>query len=145
MQYDPQRDALPASAGSAHRATYLPTKSTVILIRWPVVLISCSLILFRNNEAPQTALLDAMAALYAFSNIGLYFASESEFRDVKFNVLLIGLDTLVLTASLMINGQVESNFYLAYFLLIIICSIFENPRMIATISLAAPFAYAGFF
>jgi signal transduction histidine kinase len=145
MQYDPQTDTLPAIAGAAHQATYLPTKSTVILIRWPVVLISCSLILFRNNVMPLSALLDVMAALYAFSNVGLYFVSESKFRDLKFNVLLIGLDTLVLTASLMINGQVESNFYLAYFLLIIICSTFENPRMIAVISLAAPLAYAGFY
>jgi len=35
--------------------------------------------------------------------------------------------------------------YLAYFLLIIVCAIFENPRLIAIISLAAPFAYAVFF
>jgi hypothetical protein len=82
---------------------------------------------------------------YALSNAGLYFVDESVFRNIKFNVLLVGLDTLVLTASLIINGQVEANFYLAYFLLIIICSIFENPRMIAIVSLAAPFAYAGFF
>ncbi|HVO92792.1 MAG TPA: HAMP domain-containing sensor histidine kinase, partial [Terriglobales bacterium] len=36
-------------------------------------------------------------------------------------------------------------FYLTYFLLMIICSIFENPRMIALVSLAAPAAYAGLF
>ena len=82
---------------------------------------------------------------YALSNAGLYFVDESVFRNIKFNVLLVGLDTLALTASLIINGQVEANFYLAYFLLIIICSIFENPRMITIVSLAAPFAYAGFF
>jgi signal transduction histidine kinase len=35
--------------------------------------------------------------------------------------------------------------YLAYFLLILICAIFENPRVIALISLAAPFVYAAFF
>jgi hypothetical protein len=86
-----------------------------------------------------------MVVLYAFSNVGLYFINEATFRDLKFDVLLIGLDTLVLTAALMVNGEVESKFYLAYFLLIIICSIFENPGMIAIISLTAPLAYAGFF
>ena len=67
------------------------------------------------------------------------------FRKVRFNVALVGVDTVVLTASLLINGEAETNFYLAYFLIIIICSIFENPRMIAVVSFAAPVAYAGLF
>lgn len=146
MQYDPQKDLSPAiSSAPASAPTSMPTKSTVILIRWPVVLISSALILFRTSILPLSPVLDVFVGLYALSNIYLYFVSESRFRDLKFNVLLIGVDTLVLTGSLMINGRVETNFYLAYFLLIIICSIFENPRMIAVISLIAPFAYAGFF
>ena len=132
-------DSAPPISGNA------PIKPTVILIRWPVVLISSSLILYRTDAWSISPFLDAFVIFYALSNAGLYFVDESVFRNIKFNVLLVGLDTLVLTASLIINGQVEANFYLAYFLLIIICSIFENPRMIAIVSLTAPFAYAGFF
>ena len=120
-------------------------KGSVILIRWPVMLISASLILFRTRGLPVGALVDSLIVVYALSNAALYFVNESAFKQLKFNVLLIGLDTLVLTASLMINGQTEPNFFLAYFLLIIICCIFENPRMIAIVSFVAPFAYAGFF
>jgi signal transduction histidine kinase len=123
----------------------LPVKSTVVLIRWPVVLISSSLILYRSDALQMPPFLDAFVIFYALSNVGLYFVDESVFRNLKFNVLLVGVDTLVLTGSLIINGTIEATFYLAYFLLIIICSIFENPRMIAIVSLIAPFAYAGFF
>jgi signal transduction histidine kinase len=123
----------------------LPVKSTVVLIRWPVVLISSSLVLYRSDAFQMPAFLDVFVIFYALSNVGLYFMDESVFRNLKFNVLLVGVDTLVLTGSLIINGTIEANFYLAYFLLIIICSIFENPRMIAIVSLIAPFAYAGFF
>jgi signal transduction histidine kinase len=123
----------------------LPVKSTVVLIRWPVVLISSSLILYRGDALQVPPFLDVFVIFYALSNVGLYFVDESVFRNLKFNVLLVGVDTLVLTGSLIINGTIEANFYLAYFLLIIICSIFENPRMIAIVSLIAPFAYAGFF
>ena len=123
----------------------MPTKSTVILIRWPVVLISSSLILLRTGASSIGIVLDAFVAFYLISNAGLYFVREEAFRNVKFNVLLVGLDTVVLTASLMISGQVETSFYLAYFLLIIICCTFENPRMIAIVSFVAPFAYAGIF
>ncbi|MGH7853219.1 MAG: ATP-binding protein [Candidatus Binatia bacterium] len=144
MQYNPQSDNFVADQ------TLLPvisgmTKGSVILIRWPVVLISASLILFRTRGLPMGTLFDALIVFYALSNAALYFVDESAFRKLTFNVLLIGLDTLVLTASLMVNGQTETNFFLAYFLLIIICCIFENPRMIAIVSFVAPFAYAGFF
>src|SRR4026207_1096629 len=143
MEYNPQSEAL--SEQSVPVLSSASTKGSVILIRWPVVLISASLILFRTRGLPMGTLFDALIVFYALSNAALYFVEESAFRKLKFNVLLIGLDTLVLTASLMVNGQTETNFFLAYFLLIIICCIFENPRMIAIVSFVAPFAYAGFF
>jgi signal transduction histidine kinase len=143
MEYNPQSEAL--SEQSVPVLSSASTKGSVILIRWPVVLISASLILFRTRGLPMGTLFDALIVFYALSNAALYFVEESAFRKLKFNVLLIGLDTLVLTASLMVNGQTETNFFLAYFLLIIICCIFENPRMTAIVSFVAPFAYAGFF
>jgi len=73
------------------------------------------------------------------------FVGESRFHELKFNVSLIALDTVVLIASLIINARAETNLYLAYFLLIIVCAIFENARLNVIISLAAPFAYAVFF
>jgi signal transduction histidine kinase len=145
MEYNPQLEALSAGRSSTSDASGMSIKGGVILIRWPVVLISASLILFRNRGQPMGTLFDAFIVLYAFSNAALYFVDESAFRKLAFNVSLIVLDTLVLTTSLMINGQTETNFFLAYFLLIIICCIFENPRMIAIVSFVAPFAYAGFF
>jgi signal transduction histidine kinase len=144
MQYNPQRETRSYNSHSRLADGILSTKGTVILIRWPVVLVSASLILFRSSESPMGPL-DALLVLYALSNAALYFVDEATFRKLAFNVAVIGLDTLVLTVSLLVNGQTETNFFLAYFLLIIICCIFENPRMIAVVSFVAPFAYAGLF
>ena len=113
----------PSTPGSV-----MSVKGGVILIRWPVVLISASLILFRNQNFPATTLFNLLIVLYALSNAALYFVDQTAFHKVRFNVFLIGLDTLVLTISLWLNGQTETNFFLAYFLLIIICCIFENPN-----------------
>jgi len=143
MRYD--RNKLPAAAAAANTGMILPSKSTIILIRWPVVLISCSLVLFRAEPISLSFIVDLAVGLYALSNICLYFVDESRFHKLKFNVWLIALDTVVLTASLMINGRAETNLYLAFFLLIIVCAIFESPRIIAMISLASPFVYAAFF
>jgi signal transduction histidine kinase len=144
MQYNPQSEVVSGEALLPGTSS-LSTKGSVILIRWPVVLISASLILFRTHGLPMGILFDALIAFYALSNIALYFVDEAAFRKLKFNLLLIAFDTLVLTASVLVNGQTETNFFLAYFLLIIICCIFENPRMIAVVSFVAPFAYAGLF
>ena len=145
IKYNPQLEAVSPGNYLTSATSGMSTKGSVILIRWPVVLISASLILFRSRALPLGALLDALIVLYAVSNAALYFVDESAFRKLAFNVSLIGLDTLILTVSLMVNGQTEPNFFLAYFLLIIICCIFEKPRMIAIVSFVAPFAYAGFF
>jgi len=145
IEYHPQLEAVSARDPRTSAAISMSTKGGVILIRWPVVLISASLILFRSRGLPMGMLFDALIVLYALSNAALYFVDESVFRKMAFNVSLVVLDTLVLTASLLINGQTEPNFFFAYFLLIIICCIFENPRMIAVVSFVAPFAYAGFF
>ena len=140
--YDRKKE-VPAAAPD--KTTLLRSKSTIILIRWPVVLISCSLVLFRATPIQLSLFVGLAVAFYALSNISLYLVDESRFHELKFTFWLIALDTVVLTASLMINGRAETNLYLAYFLLIIVCAIFENPRVIAIISLAAPFVYAALF
>jgi signal transduction histidine kinase len=145
MEYNPKAEGFSPEQALTMAPGGMSTKATVILIRWPVVLICASLILFRSRSLPLAAFFDGLVMLYAMSNAALYFFDDAVFRKLKFNVALIGLDTLVLTGSLVVNGQTEPNFFLAYFLLIIICCIFENPRMIAIVSLVAPFAYAGFF
>jgi len=110
MQYQPHHDPATFENASGRGGSAIPTKSTVILIRWPVVLISSSLILLRTGALSMGIILDAFVAFYLLSNAGLYFVGEEAFRKVKFNVSLVGLDTLVLTASLMISGQVEASF-----------------------------------
>lgn len=142
MRYD--RNELAAGA-AANTTTISRSKSTIIVIRWPVVLISGALVLFRAAPIALPLFVDLAVGLYVLSNIGLYFVEKSRFHELKFNVWLISFDTVVLTTSLMINGHAETNLYLAYFLLIIVCAIFESPRMIAMISLSAPFVYAVFF
>ncbi|MGE5216596.1 MAG: sensor histidine kinase [Chloroflexota bacterium] len=145
MQYIYQSEDLAPGPTIMPSVSRVSTKSTIILIRWPVVLISASLILFRVSDLPLAWLLYVLVVVYVATNAGLYFVEEAAFRKLTFNMSLVGLDTLALTASLALSGETETNFFLAYFLLIIICCIFENLRMIAVISLLAPVAYAGIF
>ena len=118
MRYDGKKE-LPAAVPD--KTTFLRSKSTIILIRWPVVLISCALVLFRATAIQLSFFVVLAVGLYALSNIGLYFVDKSRFHELQFIFWLIALDTVVLTASLMVNGGTGTNLHLAYILLIIVC------------------------
>jgi hypothetical protein len=48
---------------------------------------------------------------YIASNVVLYFVSEERFASPSFYYPIIIVDTVVLTLSLIVNGNVEADFY----------------------------------
>ncbi|HZA53915.1 MAG TPA: HAMP domain-containing sensor histidine kinase [Candidatus Udaeobacter sp.] len=119
----------------------MPTKPSVILIRWPVVIICSYLLLYPSVELVPPWVLNFFILVYLASNVALYFVHEERFASSSFYSPLVVADTVVLTVSLVINGHVEADFYLTYFLLIIICCIFENPKILMLVSVLAPVVY----
>jgi signal transduction histidine kinase len=137
----PATDLFPfaSSRFGAHLA--MPTKPSVILIRWPVVIICSYLLLYPSVELVPPWVLNFFILVYIASNIALYFVHEKRFASSSFYSPLVVADTVVLTVSLVINGHVEADFYLTYFLLIIICCIFENPKILMLVAVLAPVVY----
>lgn len=119
----------------------MPIKASVVLIRWPVVIICSYLLLYPSSHVIPQSLLHTLILAYIASNVALYFVSEERFLSPSFYYPIIILDTVVLTLSLIINGNVEADFYLTYFLLIIICCIFEDPKILTAVSVFAPLVY----
>lgn len=134
-------DLFPFASSSPATGLGMPVKTSVILIRWPVVIICSYLLLYPVDPRFSENLLQFFILFYIGSNLGLYFVSEKQFASASFYSPLVLTDTLVLTFPLIINGHIEADFYLTYFLLIIICCIFENPRVLALITFLAPVIY----
>jgi signal transduction histidine kinase len=119
----------------------MPIKTSVVLIRWPVVIICSYLLLYPSFQLVPEPVLHAFVLFYIASNVALYFVSEERFLSPVFYYPVVIADTVVLTLSLVINGNVEADFYLTYFLLIIICCIFEDPKISTAISVLAAVLY----
>jgi signal transduction histidine kinase len=119
----------------------MPVKASVVLIRWPVVIICAYLLLYPSSQALPQSIIHALVLLYIASNVALYFVGDDRFLSPSFYYPIVILDTAVLTASLVINGNVEADFYLTYFLLVIICCIFEDPKILTAVSVFAPLLY----
>jgi signal transduction histidine kinase len=118
-----------------------PAKPTVILIRWAVVILCSYLILHRVDGTISSDLLNLLVALYMATNVVLYSIREELFHRPAFHSSLLALDTFVITISLIVNGKVDSEFFLTYFFLIIICCFFESSKTVAAISILAPLGY----
>ena len=81
-------------------------KRTVILIRWPVVLICSYLLLYPSTQAVAPLLVYPFILLYIASNVALGYLGEARFQRSSFYTPLVIADTVVLTLSLVLNGQV---------------------------------------
>jgi len=129
-------ELFPFGQDDFQRGRITPTKSTVILIRWTVVIICAYLIIYYRAESTISSdILNLLVALYMGTNVALYSIKEEMFRRPAFHSSLLVLDTFVITISLIVNGKVESEFFLTFFFLIIICFFFENTKTVAVIGL----------
>jgi signal transduction histidine kinase len=120
---------------------HLPRKTTVIQLRWPVVIISAYLLLTSHKELPAATLVHGLLILYILSNVVLQFLDERLFDSSSFYTPLVIFDTLFITASLITVGQIGTDFFLAFFLIIILSSICRDFRGSILIAVLGPLIY----
>lgn len=135
-------ELFPFGQTEARHSAAAPAKSTIILIRWTVVILCSYLIIHRAESLLANDLLHFAVALYMGTNLVLYSVNDELFHRPAFHSSLLVLDTFVITISLIVNGNVDSEFFLTYFFLIIICCFFESSKTVAVISILAPLGYA---
>ena len=122
----------------------VPKKVTVIRLRWLLVII-CSYLLVSSKEIWFGASsVNGFIAFYLLTNFALYFVDENLFDSSYFYSPLVLFDTFIVTAGLVISGQVETDFYLAYFLIVILSTVWQDFRGLLVIAVLATFLY-GYF
>ena len=137
-------DISPSVASSAAKHFGLPLKASIILLRWPVVLVCSYLLLFPSGESFSAAILHTFVVFFVVSNVVINFLDDSWFTSWSFYYPLVIADTIVLTLSLMINGAADSQFYLTFFLVILASCIVEDARLRTVVSIFASIIYTGF-
>jgi signal transduction histidine kinase len=119
-----------------------PLKLSVILIRWPVVIICTYLLLYPSLDRIPVWFSYGAVLIYIASNVGLYFLPEERFASWSFYYPLVIADTIVLTLSLVANGYSEKEFYLTFFVVILGSCIIEDAKIRTLVSIAAPLFYS---
>lgn len=137
-------DFNPSVASRAATHFGLPLKASIILLRWPVVLICSYLLLFPSGEHLPAMILNAFVLLFVVSNVAINFLDDSWFTSWSFYYPLVIADTIVLTLSLMINGAADNEFYLTFFLVILASCIVDDAKLRTVVSIFATIVYTGF-
>lgn len=119
----------------------LPRKTAIIRLRWPVVIICSYLLLYSRNGRLEPLMVHGFLLLYVLSNAALYWVEEELFSSSYFYAPLVLFDTLFLTASLSLSGEVGADFYLAYFLTIVLCAVCKDIRGWILITFLSPLIY----
>ena len=133
---------VPFTSSSIARRFGFSLKLSVILIRWPVVIICTYLLLYPSLDLVPSWFSYGAILLYIASNVGLYFFAEERFASWSFYYPLVIADTIVLTLSLVANGYSEKEFYLTFFVVILGSCIIEDAKIRTIVSIAAPLFYS---
>lgn len=120
--------AQPVSYFSPGAILNAPKKMTVIRLRWLIIIVCSYLLLSSAENVIAPDIVQQLVLGYVLSGAVLYFFPKPLFEDPCFYSPLVVFDTLFITASLVITRQLQTEFYLAYFLIIILCAVWKDLR-----------------
>ena len=105
-----------------------PDKRTLLCLRWAVIIASFCLLAFAQTILLQQEVVFGFALLHVFSNAALYFVKQERVLSFRFFSGLVIFDTLALSLTLLATGQLGSDLYMIYFLIIIIGGFWQDLR-----------------
>jgi len=105
-----------------------PKKQTIIRVQWLVVTIASYVVLFADQLLlPQDAI-HAFVLFYILGAASFYFVDRKRFESSALIGAIVVVDTLALSFALIVTDQLGSDFYLSYFLIIIIAGFWKDFR-----------------
>jgi diguanylate cyclase (GGDEF)-like protein len=121
-----------------------PKKPSIIRLRWIVVGIAAYLLLSCQKPLLPQNLVHGFALFYVATNLALYGVNRRAFESIGLFGTLVIFDTLALSFSLIVTGQLGSDFYLSYFLMIIIAGYWRDLRWCLGFAILLSLLYSSF-
>jgi len=103
-----------------------PKKRLIIVLRWLIIIIISYLIIFGRSSVPLFSGSSLLIFMFIASNIFLYFLPKRFFLKPNFDYLMLSADTALISLGLFLTGQARTDFYLVYFLVIILATLGRN-------------------
>ncbi|MGE5306260.1 MAG: ATP-binding protein [Alphaproteobacteria bacterium] len=117
-------------------------KTTVIQLRWPLVILCAYLLLYSPSIWLSPAQTDALLIFYLLTNATLYFVADEYFDSPYFYGPLLLFDTVFLAVVLAVSGGATPDFYVACCLTLVLSCICNDSRGLLVVTILAPVLYA---
>jgi PAS domain S-box-containing protein len=116
-------------------------KRLIITLRWTVIVVVGYLILFGKGKVADEGLSNFLIIIYIFSNILLTFVPTAWFSDPKLFYPIVLFDTGIVSFGMYLSEKMATDFYLVFFLIIIVASISRNFKLLMIIGGVTAFLY----
>ena len=133
--------ASPSPVPSLDRLFEAVKKTTVIQLRWPLVILCSYLLLYSPNAWLTLTQTHAVLIFYLLTNATLYFVADEFFDSPYFYGPLLLFDTIFLAAVLALSGGATPDLYVACFFTLILSCICNDSRGLLVVTLLAPLLY----
>ncbi|MDI7259482.1 MAG: PAS domain S-box protein [Thermodesulfobacteriota bacterium] len=111
------------------------SKQLVLRLRWVTILITSYLVLFAGGISSPRFTPVLLISVYLLSNILAYLLPASYFVKRSFFCGLLLFDTFFVSLGIYITPTLETDFYLVYFLVILIASIARSFKLLMVTAL----------
>ena len=116
-------------------------KTTIIQLRWPLVILCAYLLLYSPVIWLTPIQIDALLIFYLLSNATLYFVADEYFDSPYFYGPLLVFDTAFLAIVLAVSGGANPDFYVACCLTLVLSCICNDARGLVVVTILAPLLY----
>ena len=105
-------------------------KAVVVLLRWLLIIASSYLILFSGDVGKADTKAHGIVLLLVATNLLVSGFPKEWFSKPYFDHCLVVADIVLISAAIGMTGQMSSDFYLLYFLIIMISAVSHSTRAI---------------
>jgi signal transduction histidine kinase len=118
-----------------------PQKKTIVQLRWPLVILSCYLLLYSPADWLYGSQIQAIVVFYLLTNVTLYFVADDYFNWPKFYGPLLLFDTFFLALTLGLSGGTTPDLVVACLVTLILSCVCNDARGLLLIAFLAPVVY----
>lgn len=107
-----------------------PLKKPFLLFRWLHVIVCSTMVVFSQNLLIDSLWANLFVILLILSNLWLYSVRQETLERPSFYSAVAIVDIVLITIALVISGQASTDFYMIYFLVIMISALSQELNRI---------------
>lgn len=103
-----------------------PIQKSFLLLRWLLIIVCSSMIVVSQNLLIDIRWAHSMVLFLILSNLVLHFAPRNSFTHPAAYPAIAVADIFLITSALVISGQTATDFYMMYFIIVIISALSQE-------------------